>query len=239
MLTKEHQKAQNGILGLFLLGIIYQFNFKNRQDWTSLENFFSVRNLSSEFRRVGKIEGDSMRVILGDMPNQRIYDFLGAVGERRLIRKIDDGSIVFKQAEGKFDVANFYLYPHEIDFGSYRHLPPYLGQVFHPFEDYFEIKIEEVIFTDRSAALKNPVLLIENFDYRLQNISLFFGKYFEVDRIIIDWHKNLQTEIDVSGKELIIKYAQQEEHCKLNVKFTEIASSLEEIGLALKAANYD
>ena len=239
MLTIEHQKAQNGILGLFLLGIIYQFNFKNRQDWITLENFFSVRNLSSEFRRVGQIEGDSMRIILGETPNQRIYDFFGAAGARRLQRKVHDGSIVFKQAEGKFDVANFYLYPHEIDFGAYRHLPPYLGQVFHPFEDYFEIKIDEVVSTDRSSVLNNPVLITENTDYRLQNISLFFGEYFEVARIIIDWHENLRTEIDFSGKALIISYAQRGKHYKLDVKFTEIAVSLEEIGLALKAANYD
>jgi hypothetical protein len=239
MLTKDRLKAQNGILGLLLLGIIYQRNFKQRQDWMTLENLFSMRHLSSEFRKAGHIKDESMRIVFNDKPNQRIYDFLGAIGANRIQRKIEDDNIVFKQTEGSFDVANFYLYPHEIDFGPYRHMPPCIGQVFHPFEDYFEIQTHEVDFSNRTAALINPVILTGDTDYRLQKICLFFGEHFEIIRMYIDWHENLQTDIDISGQVLIVSYAQRGQHHQLKVNFSELATSLEEIGLALKVANDD
>jgi hypothetical protein len=239
MLTKDCLKAQNGILGLLLLGVIYQLNFKQRQDWVTLENLFSMRNLSSEFRKAGLIKDETMSIVFGDKPNQRIYDFLGAIGPNRLQRKIEGENIVFTQAKGPFDVANFYLYPHEVDFGPYRHLPPFLGQVFHPFEDYFEIQTDEVDFSDRTAILSNPMVLTRDTDYRLQKICLLFGEYFEVLRVVVDWHENLQTDIDIKRQALIICYGQHGQKRQLNVNFTELSTSLMEIGLALKVANDD
>lgn len=239
MLTKDRLVVQNGILGLLLLGVIYQRHFKKRQDWISLESLFSSRRLSSEFRKLGQIKNESMRIIFNGSPNERIYDFLGAIGRNRVQRKIDDDGIVFRQSEGSFDVANFYVYPHEIDFGPYRLLPPCIGQVFHPFEDYFEIQASEIDFSNHTAILNDPVILACNTDCRLKKIKLFFGEYFELTRMFIDWHDNLKTDIDISSQALLIRYVHRRQRRQLNVTFTELATSLEKIGLVLKVANDD
>jgi hypothetical protein len=239
MLTKDQQRAQHSVLGLVLLGILYQRNFMLREDWMSLKNLFSQRHLSSEFCNAGRITGDVMRIALGSQVDQRVFNFLGAIGETRLQRKIEGNEIIFTQTKGELNIANFYLYPHEIDYGPYRHLPPCVAQVLHPFEDYFELQVSSWDFIKRRAILYCPVLQTNETQYRLQQIQMEFGGQHEVVCITINWHANLQTDINIAEEKLIIHYFQHGQSCELIVGFADIPLSLEAIGLALKVSNDD
>lgn len=228
MLSNQYTLIPKSLLSFLLLGIIYQTRFQSRTDWSSLGDIFSTKYITTRFITNGKIIDNSLHVRRSKKEYQEELCLLGALGPNRLLRTLDDETIIFRPIKGEFNLNEFYLYPHEIDFGLYRHLPPFAAQVLSPFEDYFELDCRNFEVSERKVTLHKPTITTHVGSISARLISIDTGNFHQPTVLRIDFSHHPLIEINLMTQQLILtSSARHQEHIKLS--FTDVADSLETI----------
>lgn len=228
MLSDQHTLIPRSLLSFLLLGIIYQTRFQSRTDWSSLADIFSTEHMTTKFVETGKIIENSLHVQRSKEEYQPELRMLGALGPNRLLRIIDDETIIFRPTKGQFSLDEFYLYPCEIDYGLYRHLPPFAAQVLSPFEYYFEVNCRNLDIFNRNVTLIKPTITTHVGALGVRSISIEAGSLHQPTVVRIDFSPQSLVEINLMTQELILTCSDRGHECA-RFLFNDVADNLENI----------
>lgn len=184
--------------------------------------------MTAKFVENGRIIENSLHVQRSKEDHQLELRMLGAMGPKRLLRVIDDETIIFRPTSGQFNLNEFYLYPYEIDYGPYRHLPPFAAQVLSPFEYYFEVDCRNLVISNRNVTLLKPTITTHVGALGVRSISIDAGSLHQPTVVRIDFSLQSLIEINLMTQELILNRLDRGHECA-RFLFIDVADNLETI----------
>jgi len=232
----KESEIRSGVMGLLLLGIVYHYRFRFRYDWVSTLHFFHQAALRRDFLANSELSESKLRVHLVNQPwvpaHVDAYRYSAAIGSTRLARRITDDGVEFELPGGGFDPSEFYLYDHNIDFGPYRSLPPYVGQLLNPLSNYFVLKIGEFrILSSSELVILSPKILSAAGFASLRYLKFRFGLGFRPRSVEIGLCARVSVGL-LFDEEMLLVLTDNVERAVFN--FLELESSLSTVPKMLR-----